>query len=308
MSPKRPLHLVALACSSLLPLAACGGSTGNAQIFITAESTIPQGIDGGEDPENIRDGWSVRYDKFLVALGNFRAGRNSAPGDRRTDPRVLILDLTKLPASGYVLTEFKDLAATRWNQVGYDLPNATPSAVRTDTATQADYDLMVRNGWSLYVEGRLSNPSGQSCRPTAPADCVAATEIRFRWGLRAGTAFDGCSPAQGEAGFAVPTGGTAQVKPTIHGDHWFFNNLTNGVEITDRYAQWIANCDLDRDGETTTGELASVQPGLVFPSSRYSLSGSIIPIDSAFDYLEAQARTIGDFQGDGECPVRTVLP
>ena len=39
----------------------------------------------------------------------------------------------------------------------------------------------------------------------------------------------------------------------------------------------------------------------------YNLSGSIIPIVTAYDYLEAQARTLGDFQGEGECPTRSIL-
>ena len=99
-----------------------------------------------------------------------------------------------------------------------------------------------------------------------------------------------------------------QVKPTIHGDHWFFSNLTEGVELTDRYAQWIANADLDRNGETTISELRNVPKGQAFPAALYSLSGALIPIENAYDYLEAQARTLGDFQGDGECPSRTVLP
>jgi hypothetical protein len=28
---------------------------------------------------------------------------------------------------------------------------------------------------------------------------------------------------------------------------------------------------------------------------------------TAYDYLEAQARTLGDFQGEGECPTRDPL-
>jgi hypothetical protein len=294
-------------CSSVLTLAACDG-TGNAQIFIAAESTIPNGVQAGTGPENIQDGWTAQYSKFLVVVGNFRAGRNSAPGDRQTDPRVVVLDLKQVPANGYVLTQFNNIAATRWNQVGFDLPNATDSATRAETTSQADYDMMLQNGWSLYIEGTLTNPNGQSCLPSAPTDCVTRTSVQFRWGVSAGTSFEGCAPAEGEAGFAVPTGGTVQVKPTIHGDHWFFSNLTEGVELAARYAQWIANCDLNRDGETTIDELRNVPAGQAFPSSLYNLSGALIPIDNAYDYLEAQARTLGDFQGDGECPMRTVLP
>ena len=106
----------------------------------------------------------------------------------------------------------------------------------------------------------------------------------------------------------MPSGGTAQVKPTVHGDHWFFTNLTQGAEITQRRAQWIADADLDRDGETTQAELKQVPAAVAFPAELgYNLSGAIIPIVTAHDYLEAQARTLGDFQGEGECPTRDPL-
>ena len=32
------------------------------------------------------------------------------------------------------------------------------------------------------------------------------------------------------------------------------------------------------------------------------------PIETAYDFVLAQARTLGDFQGDGECPTRKALP
>ena len=302
------LWLVTLCCSSALTLAACGGSTGDAQIFIAAEGTISQGIDAGTGPADILDGWTVRYDKYLVAVGNFRAGRSSSPGAQLADPRVVVLNLPQLPTSGYVFTQFRGAAATRWNQVSYDLPNATASAERGSVTTQADYDLMVQNNWSLYFEATLTNPGGQSCRPATPTDCVPRTSLRVRWGVKAGTSFGGCAPAEGDTGFAIPTGGTVQVKPTIHGDHWFFDNITEGVELTQRYAQWIIDSDLDRDGETTISELRNVRAAEVFPSSRYNLSGALIPVNTAYDWLEAQARTLGDFQGDGECSDRRILP
>ena len=113
----------------------------------------------------------------------------------------------------------------------------------------------------------------------------------------------------GIAGFAVPAAGATQIKPTIHGDHWFFNDITAGAEIVKRRAQYIADCDLNHDGETTLEELKQVSAAEVFPSPMYDLSGSFSgPIETAYDYVLAQARTLGDFQGDGECPTRKVLP
>lgn len=297
---------LAVACA----LAGCGDDSGSGsgrvQVFVEPEDTIPEGLEPGTGEENIQDGWTVTYDKFLVAVGNFRASRSAAPDDELSEPTEYVVDLKNVPAGGLVIAEFDDVEATRWDRVGFDLPNASSSADRAEGTSQADYDFMVDNGYSLYVEATMSNPDGQSCAPTMPEDCTATETVQFKWGLAAGTSFDDCAPESGDAGFAVPSGGTAQVKPTIHGDHWFFTNITQGAEITERHAQWIADCDLDGDGETTLDELMDVQAADVFPSPPYNLSGAIVSIETAYDYLEAQSRTLGDFQGDGECPTREI--
>ena len=160
------------------------------------------------------------------------------------------------------------------------------------------------------MRSRGSGPtSSRSAQFGMTTTCVAAPRITFRWGLPAGTSFDDCATEDGFTGFAVPEGGTAQVKPTIHGDHWFFNNITSGAEQTKRLAQYIADCDLDMNGETTRDELKQAKAADVLPSSNYNLSGALTgSINTAFDYVLAQARTLGDFQGDGECPTRKVLP
>lgn len=297
------LTIAATACGG------AGGATGSAQIFVSAEDSIPDGLAPGEDVENIRDGWTLSYDTFLVTIGNFRASRTAAPEDAVSDATVSVVDLRNAPAGGLVLATFDGLAAARWDRFGFDLPNATATAVRAGSLSEADHDLMVSNGWSVYVAGRITKPDGSSCRPGAPADCVERTAVTFRWGFAAGTSFDDCAPQSGDTGFAVPAGGTAQLKPTIHGDHWAFTNITQGVEITERRVQWIADADLDRDGETTLEELRNVQAADVFPSPTYNLSGAVGgPVQTAYDYALAQARTLGDFQGDGECPTRAVLP
>lgn len=297
--------LVALLC-----LAGCGDTsgTGTLQVFATAEDTIPDGLAPGTGNENIRDGWAVAYDKFLLSVGNFRASRSVSATDKLSEPKSFILDLKALPSDGFVLAKLDRVTAARWDKVGFDLPNASVASQKAAITSQADHDFMVGNGYSVYFEATLTKSDGQSCRPTAPADCVPRTEVKVAWGLKAGTAFDDCAPPMGDAGFAVPTGGTVQVKPTIHGDHWFFSNVTQGAELTDRLAQWIVDCDLDRDGETTLAELERVKASDVFRAPTYNLTGAIIPINTAHDYLEAQARTLGDYQGEGECPTRRILP
>jgi hypothetical protein len=298
----------ALAALTLWGATGCGG-TGAAQVFVQAEDTIPFGLDPGTGLENIRDGWTVRYDKFLAVVGNFRARQSASGSEELSDPQLYVLDMKALPPGGLVISQFHDVEATRWDIVGYDLGKATADSVQADGTSAEDYQRMVDGGLTLFVQGHITNPQGQQCLPTQPTDCVPRTEVQFTWALQTATSFDGCTNESGTAGFAVPSGGTVQVKPTIHGDHWFFTNVTQGVELTERKAQWLADSDLNRDGTTTLDELRAVNAGLLLtPSNGYDLSGSILPaIITVEDYLEAQARTLGDWQGDGECPLRTII-
>ena len=283
-------------CTGALLLVGCGGEDGTtdekgtAQIFVEAEDTIPNGLVAGMGDEDIQDGWSVTYDRFLITIGNIRASRSDAT-ERLSAPDTYVLDLKNVPAGGYVVATFEDVSATRWDRFGFDLPNANASTKALAPTSEEDRKLLADNGWSLYIEGSMTN---------------GAMTKTFRWGLAAGTSYDDCATEDEIPGFAVPAGGTVPVKPTIHGDHWFFNNITAGAEVTARYAQYIADADVNMDGETTLEELEQTQAASVFPPDKYSLAGA--PIETAYDYLLAQARTLGDYQGDGECPTRKALP
>ena len=293
-------------------LAACGGSnpsTGSVQFFVEPEDTIPEGLTPGDGEENIADGWTVQYDRYLVAIGNVHASRSAAPGTELREPATYVVDLKNTPPGGFVIARFDDVEATRWDRVGFDLVNATASARKATGLSDADYAELTAAGASLLVKGTMTKADGQSCLPTDAAACVPAPAVTFTWVLKAGTSFNDCAAEGADSGFSVPSGGTVQVKPTIHGDHWFFTNITQGAEVTERRAQWIANSDLDRNGDVTLEELRQVKASDVFTQALgYNLSGAVIPVVTAHDYLEAQARTLGDYQGDGECPTRGVLP
>ena len=237
---KRRSEGAALALMTLVSfatVAACGskdggsstGGNGNVQIFVVPEDSIANGLEPGTELENVQDGWTITYDRYLVAVGNFRA-RRSDTGDSLSDPSVHILDLKLAPTSGYVVKELTGVSAVRWDKFGYDVPNAKAGATPVAPTTQADADFMIANGYSVYYEG-----SGTKGGKT----------ITFKWGFAAGTAFDDCASPDGVPGFAVPAGGTVQLKPTLHGDHQYFDNVTQGVEITKRLAQWLETCDKD---------------------------------------------------------------
>ena len=304
----RPSIIVAVTALALaLATGGCSGEgAGTAQIFVEPEDTITHGLRAGVENENIHDGWTVHYERFIVVVGRARAARSDTL-ERVVDPGVHVLDLLHAPASGYVVAELPDLGAARWDRFGFDLPNAAKGAVPLAPTTADDASLMIDHGYSIYFKGTMTNPAGQSCPPGGT--CRSAKAISFEWGFPAGTSFDDCSSSDGIAGFAVPSGGTIPVKPTIHGDHWFFSNFTAGVELTERRAQYIADADANCDGETTIAELHEYEAADAFPIPAYNLSGAIGgPIHSAYDYVLAEMRTVGHFQGDGECPTRAVLP
>lgn len=303
MSKAPWLALALIGCSS-----GEGAGKGNVQVFIVPEASIASGVEAGDGDENMHDGWTATYSRFLITVGNFRA-KSSSSGDAIAGPQVYVLDLKKAPAGGYVTFDKRDLPSVRFDKVGEDMPAAAVGARLLPPTTDADAKLMIDNGYALYVEGEIRKADGQSCSPTKPTDCVAATSIRFKWGFAMGTSFDDCASAQGDTGFAIPQGGTVAVKPTLHGDHWFFTDITQGAEVSKRYAQYIADSDLDRNGETTLEELGRVKAADVFPSDRYKISGCVGGgvIATALDYVKCQARTIHDFQGDGECATRGIL-
>ena len=292
-----------------------GNGSGSVQAFVVAEETIPDGLTPGDGEENIQDGWTVTYDKFLAVIGNFRAARQGS-GDQRASTEVYIVDMKSLPTSGFTIAQFDDLAASRWDRVGYDMPRATADTACAPSVSAADCTFMRQHRFSVYFEATMTNPNGQSCLRAAgggSSNCVPRTQVSFVFGLSSGTSFDDCSDEDDVPGFAVPSGGTVQVKPTIHGDHWFFDNITQGAEITNRQAQWIADADRSNagnlsDGLVTTAELQASPAGAFFPASLgYNLSGTLTPVTNGLTFLEAQAHTLGDYQGEGECPTREVL-
>jgi hypothetical protein len=306
MKRSKLIFMVGLVLSSGLGCGGEAGDGGTVQIFVEPEDTIPNGITPGTGEEDMRDGWTVTYDRFLITIGNVRAS-STGSDETLADPTTFVLNLKNAPAGGYVIATFNDASAIRFDRFGFDLPNAGAGTKTLAPTTPDDLALLTDGGYSIYFEGSISKPDGQSCPPGGM--CMPQSTITFRWGLPAGTSFDDCATEDGFTGFAVPTGGAVQVKPTIHGDHWFFNNVTSGVELTERYAQYIADSDLNQDGETTVEELKQVEAAAVFPSPKYNLSGALGgPVMTAYDYVVAQARTLGDYQGSGECPTRALVP
>jgi hypothetical protein len=147
----------------------------------------------------------------------------------------------------------------------------------------------------------MTSAAGRSCRPDDPTDCTPAPIIAFSWGLAAAANFSGCE------GFTLGQDDIAELTVTLPGDRWFLGGFSADAERSRRRAQWVADADLDRDGETTLDELRAIDAAVLFSRARgYDLSDAPIPVETAYDYLAAQIHAIGVNSANG-CALGTPL-
>lgn len=299
--------------SLALLLGACGettAATGSLQFQIEAEDTVTEGLAAGTGDEQIVDGWTVTFDKYIVAVGHVEVEGNGPTHLHGEDE--IVVDLTQLPEGGLTLTTFEGAAVGAWPEVFWETPAAAADATRHDSVAQADFDRMVAAGCTYLIAGTISHPSGQRCIRGDSTMCTAATSIAFDLCVPAPTVFGPCESDTGIEGVVVTEGSTTTANFTIHGDHLFFNGFPMGAEgSVARRAQWLANADVDADGTVTQADLESIGEadlGQLLPSDPgdgmpgFALGGAPIELHDAWDYAIAQLKTQGHFQGEGECP------
>jgi hypothetical protein len=312
-----------LLVSSAVVAAGCGGDdevgSGSLTVLLESEEVIVDGLEPGDGAEDIQDGWAVGFDKYIVAIGAIDLHLATDDGVEAEAEEVFVVDLTDVPSAGLPLWSIDELREGRW-QINYETAGAGHGATRDDTVSEPDFDEMVDNDWTYFIDGVLMKSDGQSCPPEALAepgdrtsngnssggnDCYDAPAVRFTFGVTAETVFGPCEIG-GVPGFSISADGTQTVALTIHGDHLFFNGFPEGDEggIT-RLAQWLADCDLDLDGTVTQEELEAIAPSqLPELDDRYQFGGSPIEtLETMYVYLASQLKTQGHFQGEGACAV-----
>jgi len=258
-----------------------GASVGDTGVYGTLEVTVTGGnflkFDTG-------DGWTVQFDKYLLTVGAFGAPSADTESHDLQDSQTAVVDARSLVSSPYTLAAFDRVAAGRYEPVSFALPNAAATSVGAPQTLKADLDLMIKGRYSVYVEGSMTRTGGQSCTPGSPKDCTPAEKISFRWGYSAGMKYDQCD------GFEVWDGATSTVRLFMTSLHWFAPGFAEATSPS--RAQWIADADLDHNGETTLAELQKIKASDLFDAS-YDLSGAPIKIVTAYDFAEAQARNLG---------------
>ncbi len=287
----RALLLAPIAALSLLGCGddSAGGGSGNLNVILEAEQSITDGIEAGTGPENITDGYSVEFSKYIISLG--RVEMDQLGDNAQGSDDVVVTDFTALPATGLELTAFNGIPTGQYSEFGFETPSPDEGAVRDRSVSEEDFDAMVQNGWSYLIEGSLLDADGALVR-------------RFVIEADVPTVYTTCAVEGLPVGVNVQA--SSDVTITMHGDHLVFNGFPEEEGNVNRQAQWLADIeDLNEDGVLTQSDFeAATEIGALFPSppqGDYELGGGPLPIRNAWDFIRAQLSTQGHILGEGEC-------
>lgn len=281
---------------ALVALVACSEASGDADgkgsvTFTTwgeayIEKEIPPKSPEGE--VIVEDGWTVRYGKFLIVIADVAvAEEGKSPVAKLATPKLFDMHA---PGEKAVVA-FADLPGKPYTHVSYAVSPATGAVELGAGATEADKQIMVTGGYSLYVEGTATK----------------GTRVKsFAWGFKTSTLYDRCKgeiSGKETDGVVVTNGGDDNVQLTIHGDHLFYDDLQS-PEAKIRLDN-IAAADADNDGNVTLEELGAVQLAdkTKITAGPYG-TGSASGINDLRAFVEALSRTVGHFRGEGECLAR----
>lgn len=271
-------------------LVACGADpndagTGTAKFTTWGEEYIEQGIDAQAGATvGFVDGWSVKYEKFLVNFGGITV-RDAAGNVAGAQSGTLLVDNTQKGVK--TLLEFPGLEAKAYTNVSYSHVPVTPATVVVG-ASAADRDAMASKGLAIWVAGKATK---------------GGVEKRFSWGFATTTLLSDCKAEEDgkeTSGIVVRTNQTDVSELTTHGDHFFYDRLQASpdpaVETNLRFDA-IAAADKDGNGEVTLDELKAV------PLDVPTYNPSPFAVTNLGDFVTALSRTVGHYRGEGECLV-----
>jgi hypothetical protein len=263
-------------------LAGCGDAddgAGNVAFSTWGEEYIEQEIPAAD----VEDGWTIQFDKFLVDIGHIGIAEEGG-GKVAEMSGSILFDHTR--AGVKPLRTFADLPAKAFARVSYEI---TPVTADTQVAgvSESDKSLMATNGYSIYVEANATKGN---------------VTKKLGWGFTTATLYDRCKGELGGKetdGVVVTNGGTDQAEITIHGDHFFYDDL----QASDAKVRFdnIAAADADMDGTITMAELAKVKLAAIPREKGTYGTGSASGIDDLGTFVSALSRTVGHFRGEGEC-------
>lgn len=297
---------IALMISALSFLSGCAedDARGTLQVMLRGETTIADGLEAGDGTDEVVDGWDVRFETWIATVGYVHLDRADGEAGAQESHEVRVVDLRSVPSSGIEIARFEGITAGRWDVFEFETPSAREQAEPDEGVSDDELDALIEADATYLIEGVLTSQQGRSCPPGG--ECRDASEVRFSFAVPAETHYGPCTADRASlAGAVVNEGGITTVAITLHGDHVFFDRFPVGAEDVERRAQWLADSDLNGDGLVTQAELEMIDAADLLVSATHTLGGgpSDIAIHTVWDYVRAQLKTVGHFQGEGECPV-----
>lgn len=265
------MRLLALSCAVVVT--GCRG--GAVSVTAWGEAFIEDSIPAAE----FEDGFTVTYTRFLAVVQELSLRKKSG----EAGPSQAGAHVVDVRQPGPVeLLAWSDVPPGKWDDVRFAIAPAAAATGAGDVLAE-DVTRMTAAGLSLYLEGTVAK---------------GGLSKRFAWGFTGNTLYTACrSDALGE-GLTVPVGGAVELQLTLHGDHPWYDALTGAPKLR---AQGLVDADADGDGEVTLEELAAV-PLTRFPAGQYDTTGAA-GVKTLRDFVTSLTRTVGHFQGEGECDV-----
>lgn len=276
-----------------LAVAACSADgTGTIAFRVSGEDGAREGFPNAES--TFVDGWSLQFDRYLVALGGIEIDASDA-GEAATDEQLYVVDLHAGDAD---LDEIGPVAARRWDRVSWVMraPEADEDVVALEGVSDDDVARLAEGGFVYWVSGRATKDT---------------REVSFAWGLTSSSHNRDCTNGvDGTAGLVVRNNTVTEAEITIHVEHLFWDTLgseqqelrfdpiaavaddTGVVEWDALAGQLLADMQ-DADGAQLLDEDGAA---LVYnPGS--------LPISNLQEFLLAATRTQAHLGGAGLCTI-----
>lgn len=256
---------------ALFTITACEPPISVVKFNIWGEDFIETGIPA----DKFEDGWSVKFTRFLVVV------RDTAIADATgvvgaQQPGAKAFDLTK---KGPVELFAATAPGKAWDVVRYAIaPDSNADATNIEAS---DLALLKSRTASLIAIGTGTK---------------AGITKSFEWSFTSNTLYDECARDDGSKGLTLVPGREVMAQLTVHADHFFYDQLSGDAKL--RFDP-IANADANNDNKVTLDELATVQLTSL-PQGQYGTTGAA-NIRNLREFITQNTRTLGHFEGEGEC-------
>lgn len=256
----------------LIGSASCAPAPGVLEARVYGEAYIEEELPAADTS----DGWTIRFDRFLVNLGEVEATSSDAEAGRLQAPAFRIFDLAQSSGGEGHLVSEAPFPAGAVQEVAFQIAPAT-AGVMAANASADDVARMVNRGAALLVDGVA----------------LRGTETKsFSWAFDTSTHYHRCASTA-----SVTADGRGRVELTIHGDHLFYDDLFDKEPNVS--FDLVAGADDDGDGAVTEAELRATDLRTL---ERYQVGST--GITDLFEFIRYQTRSVGHIDGEGHCETR----